>query len=395
MKKIYTKWTMVAFLLLIISCLYLEKASAGEINAEKNSIIRLKIKDSKGNVSYRSGFVVGRMKDGAERYIITIKEGVEKAKSITTEFNGLNPIELKVKKVSDKTNMAALSISVGSHSDFKPLIVKRSVEVEEGKNLKLIGFSDNFSEDTNRKQIIVSNADSRSDFKAFSFSEELSSEVYYGSPIFDEKNNVIGMLTNPDPTIQDRSDIIYINYIASVLSDGLYEEVKDSTNFYIIVGAISTVVILMILGLFLIIGKKKKQENLSKKEAPVDHSDGKTVAIIPNKVSKSESLSSDGIGIIGVTGYFAGRKFGVPKHVIIGRDPKKVQIVFPDKTMGVSAVHCEIRNVNGALMITDLGSSYGTFLGNGKKLVPSSPNLVNVGDEFYLGAIENKFKVVS
>lgn len=395
MKKLSIKSTIIALLLLLFTCFSVEDAISAEINAEKNSIIRLKIEDSKGNVSYKTGFTVGRMKEGSEKYIITVKEGVEKAKSITTEFNGLKPIALKVKKVSDKTNMAVLSIAIGSHNDFKPLMIKRAAKIEIGKPMQLIGFSDDFSEEVNRKQIVVSHTDTRGDFRAFSFAEELSSEVYYGSPVFDEKNTVVGMVTNPDPTTTDRSDIIYIDYIAGVLSDGLYEEVKDSTQIYIIVGSLSAAGILLILGIVIIIGKKKKQEKLSKKEAPVDHSDGKTVAIIPNKASKSGNLSSEGLGIIGVTGYFAGRKFGVPKHVIIGRDPKKVQIVFPDKTMGVSAVHCELRNVNGALMITDLGSSYGTFLESGKKLVPSSPHLVNVGDEFYLGAVENKFKVIS
>lgn len=395
MKKLSIKSTIIALLLLLFTCFSVEDTISAEINTEKNSIIRLKIEDSKGNVSYKTGFAVGRLKEGSEKYIITVKEGVEKAKSITTEFNGLKPIELKVKKVSDKTNMAVLSIAIGSHNDFKPLMIKRAAKIEIGKPMQLIGFSDDFSEEVNRKQIVVSHTDTRGDFRAFSFAEELSSEVYYGSPVFDEKNTVVGMVTNPDPTTTDRSDIIYIDYIAGVLSDGLYEEVKDSTQIYVIVGSLSAVGVLLILGIVIIIGKKKKQEKLSKKEAPVDHSDGKTVAIIPNKASKSGNLSSEGLGIIGVTGYFAGRKFGVPKHVIIGRDPKKVQIVFPDKTMGVSAVHCELRNVNGALMITDLGSSYGTFLGSGKKLVPSSPHLVNVGDEFYLGAVENKFKVVS
>lgn len=395
MKKNYIKIAMITLLFIVIAGLSSEKAVSSELNAEKNSIVRLKIKDSKGNLSYKTGFAVGRLKEGSERYIITVKEGIEKAKNITTEFNGLRPIELKVKKVSDKTNMAVLSISMGSHNDFKPLTIKRTAKIEAGKAMNLIGFSDDYSEEVNRKQIVISSTDSRSDFKAFSFAEELSSEVYYGSPVFDEKNNVVGMVTSPDPAIQDRSDIIYIDYIASVLSDGLYEEVKDSGQFYAIVGSISVVVLLMILGIFISVGKKKKQERLSKKEAPVDHSDGKTVAIIPNKAQKTGGLSSEGLGIIGVTGYFAGRKFGVEKHIIIGRDSKKVQIIFPDKTMGVSAVHCELRNVNGALMITDLGSSYGTFLSNGMKLVPSSPHLINIGDEFYLGAVENKFKVVS
>ena len=61
--------------------------------------------------------------------------------------------------------------------------------------------------------------------------------------------------------------------------------------------------------------------------------------------------------------------------------------------MGVSAVHCELRNNAGALMLVDLGSTYGTFLQNGEKLQPSSPHLVSPGEEFYLGTKDNRFKV--
>ena len=45
-------------------------------------------------------------------------------------------------------------------------------------------------------------------------------------------------------------------------------------------------------------------------------------------------------------------------------------------------------------MITDLGSSYGTFLGNGKKLTANVAEKLSAGDTFYLCDNTNRFVVV-
>ena len=56
-------------------------------------------------------------------------------------------------------------------------------------------------------------------------------------------------------------------------------------------------------------------------------------------------------------------------------------------TPGVSGKHCTL-SYDGLLeqfTLTDIGSSFGTYLGNGTKLTPNVPVKLNAGDSFYVG----------
>lgn len=393
MKKLCVKAVNVFVLILVL--LTFSKVNtvvyASTLNSDNNSIVKLRIEQKNGNIVEQTGICVGKFTEGADRFILTTKTKLEKnVKKVTTKFNGLEEIELTVKKVSDKTNMAVLSIASGSNGEFKPVKVGDASSLKVGETIRIIGFS-NGDEKAQTKQTVISSTDIRSDFKSFG-TTGMVDEINYGAAVFDNKDNLVGMVVDPDPSVSDRTDIVYVNYISSVLSDSSYEKYEDKTSIYIIIAIGAAVVIAVILAVVLAMGKKNKGKKLEKEVAPDDHSDGRTVAILPSS-SKSGNSAQTGIAIVGVTGYFAGKRFPVPKHIIIGRDPKKVQIVFPDKTMGVSAVHCELRNNAGALMLVDLGSTYGTFLQNGEKLQPSSPHLVSPGEEFYLGTKDNRFKV--
>ena len=47
----------------------------------------------------------------------------------------------------------------------------------------------------------------------------------------------------------------------------------------------------------------------------------------------------------------------------------------------------------GQLTLTDLGSSYGTFLAGGQKLLPNQPVPLRPGDRFYLGSEKESFVI--
>lgn len=66
----------------------------------------------------------------------------------------------------------------------------------------------------------------------------------------------------------------------------------------------------------------------------------------------------------------------------------------PDGTPGVSKRHCCIRWQQGRPMLIDLGSTYGTYLGNGKQLPPNYPEPVAAGTRFYLGNRGNLFEII-
>ena len=96
--------------------------------------------------------------------------------------------------------------------------------------------------------------------------------------------------------------------------------------------------------------------------------------------------------IIGVGGVFSGTSFPISGPVLIGRDPHRCSIVYPADTPGISSVHCEVRVSGSGLVLTDLGSSYGTFLADGRKLAAHQPVELPPGSSFYLATRENSFQ---
>ena len=95
-----------------------------------------------------------------------------------------------------------------------------------------------------------------------------------------------------------------------------------------------------------------------------------------------------------VSGNLAGGIFPIDEVVVIGRDPARCNVLFPDETAGVSAVHCEIRQEGSGYLLTDLGSTYGTFFSNGSRLSPHVPYPIKQGDQFYLGDSQNRFEAM-
>ncbi len=98
----------------------------------------------------------------------------------------------------------------------------------------------------------------------------------------------------------------------------------------------------------------------------------------------------------GVTGKYAGQRFDLLKgKVVIGRDPATCNIVFGKNMPGISGRHCQVvyDTNEDCFLITDLGSSYGTFLGNGKKLTANVAEKLSAGNTFYLCDNANRFVV--
>ncbi len=88
--------------------------------------------------------------------------------------------------------------------------------------------------------------------------------------------------------------------------------------------------------------------------------------------------------LLGVSGIHIGNEFPLDQSIYMGRDTKVCNIIFTADTRGISSRHCQITVVNGVVQVTDLGSTYGTFLDNGTKLTPNMPYVLNRGDGFYL-----------
>ena len=92
-------------------------------------------------------------------------------------------------------------------------------------------------------------------------------------------------------------------------------------------------------------------------------------------------------------GALRGASFPIRGRVVIGRDPSRCVIVHPRDEKGVSAVHCAVEPVaDDAVLVTDLGSSYGTLAGS-KPLTSGMSARVRAGERIVLGGSGNEFQV--
>lgn len=107
----------------------------------------------------------------------------------------------------------------------------------------------------------------------------------------------------------------------------------------------------------------------------------------------SEILQRKKPSIKAISGYYENTVFPIDTgSIIMGRDAKSCQIIFPSDTPGVSAMHCKLiydapRN---SITLMDIGSSYGTYLLNGRKLKMNESVGLNPGEGFVIGS-NNKF----
>ena len=81
-------------------------------------------------------------------------------------------------------------------------------------------------------------------------------------------------------------------------------------------------------------------------------------------------------------------------QILIGRS-QDCAIVFQEGTPGISGRHCSFsfEPATGEFILTDMRSTYGTYLQNGQKLTPGVPVRLHAGDSFYLGERTNMLRV--
>lgn len=76
----------------------------------------------------------------------------------------------------------------------------------------------------------------------------------------------------------------------------------------------------------------------------------------------------------------------------IGREQGNV-FKMPEQANGVSRRHCSIQMTNQGWTVRDLNSTYGTYLNQGKKLVPGIDQPLHSGDVIYIGGMQHAFQV--
>ena len=98
-------------------------------------------------------------------------------------------------------------------------------------------------------------------------------------------------------------------------------------------------------------------------------------------------------GIYGVSGMYNGTFLPLTREVVLGRS-NTCNLVFEEDAPRISRCHCSItyNEGNDTYILTDLHSSYGTFLGRGSRVPSGQSVALREGEEFTLGESE-RFKV--
>ncbi|MGI5899642.1 MAG: trypsin-like peptidase domain-containing protein [Christensenellales bacterium] len=121
---------------------------------------------------------------------------------------------------------------------------------------------------------------------------------------------------------------------------------------------------------------------------PAGGAHGKTI-VVPSPARQQK------FSLVGVTGVYSGSIFPINGVTVIGRDIASCNIVYPEKTPGISSVHCRVFPGKDCLLIEDLGSTYGTFIKDHTRarLEANKKTPLPEGAGFFLAVEDNGFIV--
>lgn len=215
-----------------------------------------------------------------------------------------------------------------------------------------------------------------------------------GGPLVNESGSVVGVnvysvedsngnaieSVNYAISVEELIPILLQNNVPYTLEEDVEEEAFP-WRIVAIAAAVAAVVVIIIVIVVVLSGKNRKKPEPPR---PVD-----PIVPPPPMPVKSPSVRS-------MSQQHGGMQVPVDSQgILIGRSMSDCKIVFQSGTPGVSARHCSVAwdGASGEFLVTDLRSTYGTFLSNGQRLTPGVATRLRPGDTFYLGERDNALRV--
>lgn len=165
-------------------------------------------------------------------------------------------------------------------------------------------------------------------------------------------------------------------------------ESKTQTVLYVIIGVLAAAVVALVLTR----GRKKDGKN-QQEEAETKRFQQPEEKDAPTQQLPVEEQPQPRVALECIGGNLQGMTFPISSRVVFGRDPKHCSIIYPKDAKGISGVHCAAEpTADGQIILTDLGSTYGTMAG-GQQLTVGKGVTLHPGDAFTLGGSENVFVV--
>lgn len=165
-------------------------------------------------------------------------------------------------------------------------------------------------------------------------------------------------------------------------------ESPTQTVLYVIIGVLAAAVVALVLTRGRKKGGKNQQEEAETKRFQQPEEKDAPTQQLPVEEKPQPRVALECIG-----GNLQGMTFPISSRVVFGRDPKRCSIIYPKDAKGISGVHCAAEpTADGQIILTDLGSTYGTMVG-GRQLTAGKGVTLHPGDTFTLGGSENRFMV--
>lgn len=165
-------------------------------------------------------------------------------------------------------------------------------------------------------------------------------------------------------------------------------ESPTQTVLYVIIGVLAAAVVALVLTRGRKKGGKNQQEEAETKRFQQPEEKDAPTQQLPVEEKPQPRVALECIG-----GNLQGMTFPISSRVVFGRDPKRCSIIYPKDAKGISGVHCAAEpTADGQIILTDLGSTYGTMAG-GQQLTAGKGVTLRPGDAFTLGGSENVFVV--
>lgn len=205
----------------------------------------------------------------------------------------------------------------------------------------------------------------------------------YGIDIDGESNNYAVSIEEVIPMLNNNNVAYFMEKDSNVFS-------KLTENKPLVIGiAVGVVVFLVGIVIIIAVGSKKKTNAQPQAAAQsVNPTPVQTpVQPVPQKkrgMVRSMSTQHNGVS------------FAVDERgILIGRDAANCKIAYREGTPGISSRHCSVtfNPDTEEFLVTDLRSTYGTFLMNGQRLEPNVPYHLKSGESFYVGESANVLRV--
>ena len=189
-----------------------------------------------------------------------------------------------------------------------------------------------------------------------------------GGPLVDQNGYVVGINTNVESNTpyegQVEADYYSINVselIKMLNANGIPYEEAGLIGTNLIIWIVCAVVILVVAVVAIFLLKKNK------KKGKVTGNGAFVVSLAPQHAGAAVEVTEGGI--------------------LVGRDPSCCKLVYADNTPGVSGRHLKVEWDKAAneFVVTDIGSSYGTFFSDDKKLDINVSVRLKAGANIYLG----------